>query len=380
MSQKSIDVAIVGGGLLGWSAAYRLAKAGQRVLVADALEEGTATNAGAGIIAPGTSVKIKPAGLLIGASAVEYYPRLLAELASDGETNTGYATVGSLFVARDEEEAARLPDIQALMIERRDGGMGNIGEVSLLSGAEAKALFPALSDLPGAIHATGAARVNGRLMRDSLRAGAERHGATIAIGRASILTEGAKATGIEVAGERIAAGQVLISGGAWSAKLGEQLGVMLPVHPQRGQIMHLEMRGQDTSAWPIITGFHSHYILTFPTSRVVCGATREHEAGFDPSFTAGGIEEVLAQAFQVASGLRPATLLEFRVGLRPFSKDEQPILGAVPGWENLFVSTGHGPSGLQLGPVSSAAVSDLMLGNTPRFDLTPFSPERFKNG
>ncbi|MGH2551860.1 MAG: FAD-dependent oxidoreductase, partial [Thermomicrobiales bacterium] len=68
---QSVDVAIVGGGLLGWSAAYRLAKAGQRVVVADSLEEGTATNAGAGIIAPGTSVRISPAGLVIGASAVE---------------------------------------------------------------------------------------------------------------------------------------------------------------------------------------------------------------------------------------------------------------------------------------------------------------------
>jgi D-amino-acid dehydrogenase len=377
MAQQSVDVAIVGGGLLGWSAAYRLAKAGQRVLVADSLEEGTATNAGAGIIAPGTSVRISPAGLLIGASAVQYYPQLLAELASDGEVNTGYATVGSLFVARNEEEAARLPDVQELMLERRAGGMGNIGEVSLLSGAEAKELFPALSNLPGAIHATGSARVNGRLMRDSLRNGAERHGAKIAIGRASVLTDGARATGIEVAGEKYAAGQVLISGGAWSAAMGEKLGVSLPVHPQRGQIMHLEVRGTDTSAWPIIVGFHSHYILTFPTSRVVCGATREHESGFDPRLTAGGIEEVLREAFIVAEGLRSAALIEFRVGLRPFSQDEQPILGAVPGWDNLFVSTGHGPSGLQHGPVSSAAVVDVMLGNQPRFDLAAFSPARF---
>jgi D-amino-acid dehydrogenase len=282
-----------------------------------------------------------------------------------------------MFVARDAEEASKLPEFLTLMQERRAGGMGNIGELSLISGAEAKELFPALSDLPAAIHATGSARVNGRLIRDSLRNGAERYGAAIAVGRAGIVTNGGRAIGIDVAGERIAAGQVLISGGAWSAKLGEQLGVSLPVSPQRGQIMHLEMRGQETSAWPIITGFHSHYILTFPTSRVVCGATREADSGFDPTFTAGGIEEVLAQAFQVASGLRAARLLVLREGTKANPHFEQPILGAVPGWENIFVSTGHGPSGLQLGPVSSAAVSDLMLGQTPRFDLTPFSAERF---
>lgn len=371
------DTAIVGGGLLGWAAAYRLARADQRVLVADALEPGTATNAGAGIIAPGSSVHLTPAGLDIARAAIDYYPRLLTELAADGETNTGYATVGSLFVARDDDEAARLSEMLARMRSRRETGIGNIGEITLLTGREAKELFPALSDLPAAIHQTGPARVNGRLIRDSLRAAAEKHGAKIAVGRATILTDGGRAIGVEVAGERIAAGQVLICGGAWSAALGERLGVRLDVYPQRGQIIHLEMRGQDTSGWPIISGFHSHYILTFPTSRVVCGATREHDAGFDPTFTAGGVAEVLGEAFRVAEGLRPATLLEMRVGLRPFSRDEQPILGALPGWENIFVATGHGPSGLQLGPVSAAAVSDLILGVPPRFDLTPFSPARF---
>jgi len=63
--------------------------------------------------------------------------------------------------------------------------------------------------------------------------------------------------------------------------------------------------------------------------------------------------------------------------LRPFARDEKPILGDVPGWRNLFVATGHGPSGLQLGPVSGAGVADLMLGDRPRFDLAPFTAARF---
>ena len=373
----SFDVAIVGGGLLGWSAAYRLVKAGLSVCVADLIQEGVATNAGAGIIAPGTSVRISPAGLLIGGAAVQYYPELLAELGADGETNTGYATVGALFVARDDDEAERLAGVKQIMLERRDGGMANIGEVTELSGAEAKMLFPALSDLPGALHASAAARVNGRLLRDSLRNAAERLGAKLVLGRAEITTDGSSATGIVVDGEQIAAGQVLICGGAWSAAVGEQLGVPIPLHPQRGQIIHLEMRGQDTSAWPIVVGFHSHYLLTFPTSRVVAGATREHESGFDPCVTAGGVAEVLGEAFAVADGLKAAAMLEMRVGLRPFCKDEQPVLGQAPGWQNIFISTGHGPSGLQLGPVSSAAVVDLMLGQTPRFDLVPFRASRF---
>ncbi|MCC6703833.1 MAG: FAD-binding oxidoreductase [Thermomicrobiales bacterium] len=377
MASSSVDVAILGGGLLGWSAAYRLAKAGRRVLVIDALEPGTATNAGAGIIAPGTSVRINEESIDIFSAAVEYYPKLLAELAADGETNTGYATVGSLFIARTDEEADRLPETLELMRTRRAAGMGNIGDAHLVTGAEAKDLFPALSDLPAAIHSTGPARVNGRLMRDSLRAAAEKHGAKLAIGKGSIVTDDDVATGVTVNGETIVAGQTLICGGAWSAALGEQLGVFLDLYPQRGQILHIDMVGQDTSAWPILTGYHSHYILTFPESRVVCGATREHDSGFDPTFTAGGMHEVLTEAFAVADGLRVGKVAEWRVGLRPFARDEKPILGDVPGWRNLFVATGHGPSGLQLGPVSGAGVADLMLGDRPRFDLAPFTAARF---
>jgi D-amino-acid dehydrogenase len=377
MMNSGVDVAILGGGLLGWSAAYRLTKAGQRVLVIDALEPGTATNAGAGIIAPGTSVRITEESIDIFSAAIDYYPRLLAELAADGETNTGYATVGSLFVARTDDEAAQLPEVVALMERRRDAGMGNIGAVSLLSGPEAKEHCPALSDLPAAIHSTGPARVNGRLMRDSLRAAAEKHGAKLMVGKGSIVTNGDRATGVSLNGETIPAGQVLICGGAWSAALGQQLGVFLDLYPQRGQILHIDMVGHDTSAWPILTGFHSHYILTFPTSRVVCGATREHDSGFDPSFTAGGMHEVLTEAFAVADGLRVGKIAEWRVGLRPFARDEKPILGEIPGWRNIYVATGHGPSGLQLGPVSGAGVADLMLGAEPRFDLAPFTATRF---
>ena len=377
MPKNSVDVAILGGGLLGWSAAYRLLKAGQQVLVIDALEPGTATNAGAGIIAPGTSVRINDDSIDIFSAAVDYYPQLLAELAGDGETNTGYATVGSLFVARNDDEAAKLPEMVAQMQSRRDAGMGNIGEVALVSGTEAKALFPALSELPAAIHSTGPARVNGRLLRDSLRSAAEHHGAKLAIGRASIRVDGNRKPEVLVNGESVSAGQILICGGAWSADTGHQLGVFLDLYPQRGQILHIDMIGHDTSAWPILTGYHSHYILTFPTSRVVCGATREHESGFDPSFTAGGMYEVLTEAFAVANGLRLGKIAEWRVGLRPFARDEKPILGQVPGWDNVFVATGHGPSGLQLGPVSGAAVADLMLGAQPRFNLSPFNADRF---
>jgi D-amino-acid dehydrogenase len=371
------DVAIIGGGLLGWAAAYRLTRAGQRPIVIDASDVGTATMAGAGIISPGTSVRLSEPMLRLGAGAVAYYPELMAELAEDGETDTGYETCGGLFVAHDEEEAARLPEIAALFVERRDAGMGNIGEVRQLDGAEAREIFPALSDLPGAVLTSAGARVDGRRLRAALRSASERRGATLLTGRATLALEGTRATGVIVDGQHIPAGQALICGGAWSPAVAQALGLDLPIRPQRGQILHVDVPDRTTSAWPFVAGFHSHYLLAFPERRVVAGATREHGTGFDPRLTAGGVAEVLAAAFRTADGLRDATFVEMRVGLRPFSMDEMPVLGQAPGWDNIFLSTGHGPSGLQLGPYSSARVVAQMLGAGPTADIAPLGPARF---
>jgi D-amino-acid dehydrogenase len=70
-------------------------------------------------------------------------------------------------------------------------------------------------------------------------------------------------------------------------------------------------------------------------------------------------------------------MLETRVGLRPLSADGLPILGPIPGVAGAYVATGHGPSGLTLGPYSAALISELVMGRAPALDLTPFRADRF---
>lgn len=374
------DMIVVGGGLVGASVAYALARAGARVTLVDRGDAGQASAAGAGIIAPGSSPRATPEFLALAKPASAYYPELLAQLAEEGETDTGYDVVGMLHVATSPDEAERLQAHAELLRERQAAGFGHVGEVTPLSGDEARALFPALDPaIVGAIHTAGAARVDGRLLRDALRRAAQRHGARIRIGIARLVRTGDHVAAVEIGDERLAAGAVVLAGGAWSAEMGEALGFALPVFPQRGQILHLEMPDAETGRWPIIQGFHSHYLLTFPRHRVVVGATRESEAGFDPRVTAAGLQEVLGEALRVAPGLAGATVRETRVGLRPASPDGLPILGRVPGLDNVYLATGHGPSGLQLGPFSGAVVAELALGQPApaALDLTPFAPERF---
>jgi D-amino-acid dehydrogenase len=168
----------------------------------------------------------------------------------------------------------------------------------------------------------------------------------------------------------------VIAGGAWTPALAQQLGVSLPVGPVRGQIMHLGVGDHDTARWPIVQAVYGHYMVPWAGGRIAIGATVE-DAGFEPEVTAGGVQEILREGLRVLPGLATATLREVRVGLRPWSADDLPVIGALPGHDDVFVCTGHGANGLLLGPMSGKLVAGVMLGDTPSLDLTPFSPARF---
>lgn len=73
---------------------------------------------------------------------------------------------------------------------------------------------------------------------------------------------------------------------------------------------------------------------------------------------------MLQEGLRVAPGLADATIEEFRVGLRPVSDDRRPILGAVPDIAGAHVATGHGATGLMLGPYSGKSVADGVANDT----------------
>src|SRR5579875_3586342 len=166
------DAIVIGGGIVGASAAYHLARGGAHVTLIDQAQPGQATAAGAGIIAPGTTFHAPTAFFSLALRATAYYEELLARLAEDGESKTGYETVGLLHIATSEEENARLPILARLFAERQAAGFKNLGEICLLDSLEARALFPALGIVHGAVYVPDAARLDGRLMRDALRGAA----------------------------------------------------------------------------------------------------------------------------------------------------------------------------------------------------------------
>jgi D-amino-acid dehydrogenase len=344
-------------------------------LLVDRRDTGRATDAGAGILSTATNTEDPDPIERFEARAAEYYPVLIEHLREDRAGDTGYGACGALTVAVDDDEVAHFHQVRTGLRRWRaakDHGSAEIGP------DEAKALFPPLADVKGAIHCGRGARVDGRLLAAALLRAAGQRG--LAVRHAAVespIVERGAVVGIRVAGERIACGHAVIAAGAWSRELGRSLDIDIPVEPQRGQIIQLGLPGVDTSAWPIVLAFRGHYMVPWDDGRVAVGATRETGSGFRPHTTAAGVIQVLAEALRVAPGLAQAQIREIRVGLRPASRDGLPILGPVPNIANLLLATGHGSIGLQLGPYSGKVVAGMIARGEAESDIGPFSLVRF---
>ena len=371
---EATDVVVVGGGVVGTAAAYHLVERGIETVLVDDDREGSATAAGAGIVSPPTSSRRENDDWFAFAElAAAHYPELIDDLEAAGIEDHGYKRGEMLSVALTPAEAETI-ETDRERAQRRDAAVEEI------TPAAAEAAFPALSGVERALRFPGAGRVDGAMLTDALGRAARKSGLTTVDGRAeAIQTENGAVSGVVVDGDRIDAERVVVAGGAWSGGFGDDLGCSLPVTPVRGQILHFDASAvfEDPAELPIVGSVADNYIVPWADGRIVVGATREHDSGFDPRLTAAGVQAVLDSGLRLAPGLADATFEEARVGLRPGSPDGLPILGAVPGVDGAYVATGHGPTGLTLGPYSGAVIAGLLAGEEPAADLSAFDPARF---
>ncbi|MEV1242999.1 FAD-dependent oxidoreductase [Nonomuraea sp. NPDC049750] len=378
-------VAVIGSGIVGAAAAWHLSGRGVSVTVVDGAFSGRATDAGAGIVCPWVDHPDDDAWYRLAREGARRYPDLVSALGED----IGYARVGALLVATDPVE---LEPIRALLLRRHPEApeMGDITDVAAPS-----ALFPPLRDGLSAIHVPGAARVDGRAVRDALLRAAIHQGADLRTGTATLTPDGGvllrttpdgdplrrTTTGapgpepsaqarVGEAGVRVEADVVIVAAGAWSGEVCRGLGVEIPVSPRRGQIVHAAVDGVDTTSWPIVLPRSGPYLLGFPGSRLVVGATVE-DAGFSPYVTIGGIHEVLAAGLRLAPGLDGARVVETRVGLRPVYAAGTALIDRLT--DRVVVATGLGAYGLTAGPFTGQIAAALALGESPPIDINPYA-------
>jgi D-amino-acid dehydrogenase len=359
-------VIVVGAGILGASTAYHLAKSGTDITLVDRHDLGQATDAAAGIVCPWLSQRRNKAWYQLAKGGARYYPTLIDQLEQDGETETGYSRVGAISLHADQDKLEKMAE----RARKRRTGAPEIGEITILSPADTKRLFPPLSEEYGSVHVSGGARVNGRALRNALVNAAKKYGATVLQGDASLIHKDKRIKGVKLKEVTLLADQVIVTGGVWSKELLQPLGLNFLVSSQKAQIVHLELLDTNTSKWPVVMPPNDQYILTFEDGRVVVGATHEDEGGFDNRVTAGGLNEVLGKALAVAPGLANSTLLETRVGFRPFTPGFLPVIGPLPGYEGLLVANGLGASGLTSGPYLGSELAKLALGKQADLDLS----------
>lgn len=359
---------VIGAGILGASTAFHLAKAGAKVTLVDRQDSGQATDAAAGIVCPWLSQRRNQAWYKLAKGGAKYYSTLIKQLELDGETDTGYQKVGAISL---HSENVKLDKMEERAFKRREDAP-EIGEITRLSPMETKSLFPLLSEQYGSVHISGAARVNGRALRNSLINAAKKHGADFQIGDAKLIHGNNIVTGIKVKEKTLNADQVIITAGVWANELIQPLGVNFLVTSQKAQIVHLHLPATDTGKWPVVMPPNDQYILAFDDGRVVIGATHENETGLDYRVTAGGLHEIFDKALSVAPGLANSTFFETRVGFRPFTPGFLPVIGALPNYEGLLIANGLGASGLTVGPYLGSELAKLALGNPTEIDISQY--------
>lgn len=370
------DAVVVGAGVIGLAIAWRAAQAGLAVTLVDDRPGPAASWAAAGMLAPVTEVHYGEEALLeLNLASAVRYAGFAAELTDASGRDIGYHRCGTLVVARDADDSAVLDELHRFQTKL---GL----HATRLRGREARALEPALSPRTrGAILVEGDHQVDNRALVEALRTAVDHAGVTVAPGRvAAVNIAGDRVAGLALDdGTRIDAPQVVLAAGAGTGAIaGLPPGAVPPVRPVKGQLLHLRPRGGAPElATRTIRGLDV-YVVTRPDGRVVVGATVE-EAGHDRAPTAGGVRQLLRDAWELLPDLDEYELSEVVVGLRPGSPDNAPLLGPA-GVEGLILATGHYRNGILLTPVTAEAITELLAtGRTPAL-IAPFSPARFTVG
>ncbi|MDC3417124.1 NAD(P)/FAD-dependent oxidoreductase [Aquibacillus salsiterrae] len=365
-----MKIVVIGGGILGSSTTYHLAKSGAEVCLIDKHHQGQATDAAAGIVCPWLSQRRNKAWYTLAKSGASYYPHLIKELEADGETETGYRRVGTISIRKDKNKVIAMEE----RARHRRETAPEIGEISVLSKEQTSNLFPPLDKEFESIYISGGARVDGRKLRNSMQRAAEKNGATIIRGKAAALSSNANndVNGVYVGDEFVEADVVIVTAGVWAKQFLEPLGIEFCVEPQKAQIAHVHLPDTDTSNWPVVMPPNDQYLLAFDDGHIVAGATHENDRGFDTTVTPIGIHEIFDKALNIAPGLAQAELIETRVGFRPVLPNFLPVIGPLPGFEQILVANGLGSSGLTTGPYLGSQLAKLALGMEIELDLNDY--------
>lgn len=362
---------VIGGGIVGGSVAWRLAREGVEVTILERGRTGEeASWAAAGMIAPQAEAQGPGPFFDLCLKGREIFDTIVDMLRRESGIDPEYGEGGILYTAFGAEEQAELQ-------ERARWQQDHGGTVEELTDAEARKLEPALSpEVTYALHMPRDRSVNNRELTRAYLAAATAHGAQIREHArvAAIVSKNGRASGVRLNdGSELLTDVTVNAAGAWAGEIHGTEQDRVATYPVRGQILCFE--ASRSTAGPSIFSLHG-YLVARRDGRLLAGSTME-EAGYDKRLTLAGIEKIARGAMKMMPGLGAVSFREAWAGLRPATNDFMPVLGPSPSVSNLYYATGHFRSGILLSAITGEIISDLVHGRSPAVDLKPFAPERF---
>lgn len=385
---KTADIAIVGGGVIGCSIAYRLAKAGKKVVLC---EKADFASGATGSCDQMVILQSKNPGihLKLAIDSAEMFQTLAAELDYDIE----YFNHGGMITIENEMEMNVMTDF---VEKQRKIGL----DVEIISREKAAKRQQGLGKhLLGCTYSPQDGHVNPFKLNLGFARAARKYGAELLIETelTGFKTSGSRLNGIKTNKGDMDAETVIIAAGAWSSLLGQKLGLFLPIKPRRGQIVITEpcapyVTGDILSAQYILAKYHPQAIVDAKKrgirlgvglalsqtakGEILIGATREF-VDFDLRNTREGIREILKNAARLIPGLKNFNIIRVMSGVRPYTPDGLPLIGYVKGLEGLFLAAGHEGDGIALSAITGKIAAGLICDGKAYTDVSALDPNRF---
>jgi glycine oxidase len=355
----ALDALVVGGGVIGLACAWRAARRGVRIRVLERDRPGAgASGVAAGMLAPAAEANWGEEALLrLAVASAQSWPDFASELAADSGMEAGYTPLGALHVALDRDEADEL--------QRRFELMKSMDlDVKWLRARECRELEPGVAPACTAgVHAPRESAVDPRFLLPALAAALEGAGGQLFLDREVIeaVMEGGRLAGVITAdGEEHRADRVVLAAGAWAgATAWLPPEARPPVRPVKGQILTLRGSAEQRLCERIV---NSERVYVVPRA--------------DGQVTAGGVHELLREAYRALPDVAELELLETAAGLRPGTPDNAPLVG--PGaLDGLVLATGHYRNGMLLAPLTAEAIAAFLSGDPPPPEVQVAHPGRF---
>ena len=363
------DVVVVGAGVIGTAVTYELVARGASVTLLDCRGAGLgSTQAAAGMLVPYLEGFGRPL-LPLATRSLEMYDGFVDRISRDAGIGIGYRRTGSLQVVTGNQPLDELRHIAA------QAGAAGL-ECEMLDAQATREAEPQLAtNIAGGLFMKSHGFVVTASLLGALSAAAIKHGARVRVpSRARRIEhrEGHITAHLDNDAP-VTAHHVIIAAGSWSRNIDID-GIPPPsVRPIRGQLLQLASGAPPLNR--IVWG-HRCYLVPAEAGSILVGATVE-DVGFDERTTVAGVHDLLDGACELVPRLGDATFVGARVGLRPATSDEMPIIGRSARMPGLVYATGHYRNGVLLAPLTARAVADLVLDNREDPLLALAAPQRF---